>query len=415
MKYKNYYIIAGIILVGIIYLAITNGQVTYVNDFNLQNVEDYYIHDSNAYPLFLMEDGSILMLDADEKDQTRAQVLFATHEESRNEVDVLNFKDITDDIPLLNQEDIIQVHPYFEGWLFLTNLGNVYRYVLDDSPNMTKEYYVNGQDNLISLEEDEQIISIYYDSGFQMEVLSFETNLGNVFRFYEDNLNSIFGYELYDDSIFLDGEEAFKTLLFWQDDAYFIVTNNQRVLRYDTVTKQVMDVSLYFVLELGEDIIAFHYESNYATVFVTNKGRVVKMDLDNLVEVEDSYLDIDLGESEEIIKYQTGYYACREGMALITTSDNTYYYATGIDEEFKELDTSFSDDAEDSIKDIKLSNYGSHSCSSNDQILYQGVELRDFNFIISISTNNNHEYLLGVREYSSFTEEPVDYLILQMK
>jgi hypothetical protein len=390
----------GLLILG---LSSCKQEPDYINDYQLDNVTSFYIHSKDRYPLFVTDEGDIKMLyDTDTLgftySSTRVQILFGNHEEGDDSFQPLSYLTLNELIGVEDNETIVQILDYFEGWLFLTDQGHVYKYSFVSEPRMDQEFYIaSSSNNLLPLEPGETITQMIRAAEFGMEVLQFETSNGRMFYVEENSLNAIFGYPLYDETIFEAGEDARHTLLFWPTSTYYIVTTNNRVLEYNTELEDVQDVTSAFSLAEGEEIIAFQFEQNNRTVYVTNKGRLVSINLMDLTIYEDATLQLSLDPNEEITSYQRGKYTCREGMALMTTSLGSYYYTSGPFEEAKEFDPSIVPLEEgDSISTLTMSNYFTGSCGSSYQIFYDGTEIRDFEFILRIETTLHHIYLLGV-------------------
>ncbi|MFW6243298.1 MAG: hypothetical protein ACOC2W_03975, partial [bacterium] len=141
------------------------GHVDYESNYDLENITFFATHYSNMHPIFLNNQGDIIILDSEGdsseyKKETRAQVLFGNHDsDSENPLKFINIKD---ELSLNDDEEIVKILPYFEGWLFLTNHGNVRKYAFTYRQTMFTNFYIEGSKaNLLNLDEGETIIDMY--------------------------------------------------------------------------------------------------------------------------------------------------------------------------------------------------------------------------------------------------------------
>ncbi len=412
---KKYFII--IIFLLLFPLINCGGHVNYESNFDLDNITLYATHYSNIHPIFINDHGDVFMLDnivdSSEHKETRTQVLFGNHDSTSE--NPLIFINIKDDLSLINGETIVKVLPYFEGWLFLTNYGNVHKYVFIDQQTMFMNFYIEGStNNLLSLDQGETIIDMYFREDTSMNIVRFETSSNRSIDVYKDQIGMILDeYELYSDDIFNDLEEPIRTLLYRSNDSYYIITNQDRVIQYDTETKQVIDVTELFPLNQDEKIIELNFGIDYSTFYLTNQGRVVSIDL-NSYSILDTF-DLVYDSNDEIIHYEKGYYACYDRLFLIETSLGDYYYFRSINKDGKKLDLEQLDlEDGDSVSSVSIENLFNGVCSTTDQIRYNGLELNDFSMILRVETLNGNVYLLGILSQYDCELMGEEYIVLKV-
>lgn len=393
------------------------GHGEYESNYDLENITFYATHYSNIHPIFMSDQGDIFMLDYDsdssELKDTRAQVLFGNHDS--NSENPLKFINIKDDLSLIDGEEIVKVLPYFEGWLFLTNYGNVHKYVFIDQQTMFMDFYIEGSTiNLLNLDEDETIIDMNFREDTSMNIIRFEISSNRYIDVFEDQIGIIFDeYELYSNGIFNDSEEPIITLFYFSNDSFYIVTNQDRVIKYNTETKEVIDITEHFPLNQDEKIIGLKYGIDYSTFYLTNQGRLVYIDLDSY-SILDTF-DLDYDSDDEIIDYKQGGYACNDGLALIETSLGEYYYFDNINHEGQKLNLDQLNLKDgDSVRFVSIEDLFSGGCSSTDQISYNGIELYDFSMIIRVETTDGNVYLLGMLSQYQQNEIGEEYIVLKV-
>lgn len=395
----------------------------YQNVYDLDNVESFYIHPENKNPIFWLENGDILMLDDVNDRGSDIHNLFGTYDVLDFKEEKADFRKINDSLDLLAGETVVKIMYSSDGWLFLTNLGNVRGYGLSLSGQATYVYRSDRRDqttysNLLTLLEGEYVVDMYHKTLDYFEVVVFETNFGNLYEMYDGSLEfTINGHDMYPNNVLGEGVVIKQALMEFRSemDRYLFVTDEGKVMTYDLNTYEVLDITSSFELEEGEVILEVCYAPKYKNYYVTNYGNVRYFTWEDM-SIIDTFT-IDLHEGETITDFQDGLYGVIDGIQFFETSEGRYFYYFWLHNKSNFIDLNdYIDLTDDEVINVSLSNYSKGSAGTGDVFYMNEVEYPDFEFILTVETEN-HIYLLGNLDFRFMEREGIteEFMVLKIK
>ncbi len=366
--------------------------------YTLDNVIQMDVHYQGNYVLYWLDDDRFVLYEESPLD------MFGKYNPDNDEESPMMFKDITGDIPLLANEEVIQIahfgtsktHPL--GYVFLTSLGNVYTYHLGDT-EFEEDYYIQGSNhNLIELEDNEKIISVKNDYAIASSALRFVTNMDNAYVFDKNLLN--LGIWNFDASFFTEDETLLQTAFIGSNRSMLLLTSDQTVYQYFSKSQEYKNVTEYFPTNMNVDIVGFIYQQEFDGVYyVTSNGHVVEVDL-NTIPTDYRVLDINLVENETIISIQQSQNECNEAVIFIQTSEDNIYLAEiprdfvdspGSDVVSLDVSELLNLSSTDIIEDIAFSNYVLGTCLRPIPYIGENTYIKH---TIKITTQD-HIYFIG--------------------
>ena len=69
----------------------------------------------------------------------------------------------------------------------------------------------------------------------------------------------------------------------------------------------------------------------------------------------------------------------------------------------------------DVISSIEISIFSTNVCGSTSSIMYNGSEIKDFQYMLTIQTEQNHLYLVGFLAEYNKNDFDTDFLVVQIK
>lgn len=329
-----------LLLLLILSFTLVGCETKYTNSYEPIDVVDIYAH-TNSHNVIILTEDKILMYEGLIYD------FFNTYDKNSSEPKSLDYTDITQSINLGVNEEIIDISSFYQiestgeesnsdyiyndGFVFLTNQGNLYEYYIKHEIE-SSDFYKNENitdENSLNLLDGEEITDIYETNVYVHLNLVIETNLGNTYYLYHGEFFNTKQTELF--NILDSGEYVVQgdyiNTQYYAEPAVFLTTNN-RVLMYEGENSlSPIDITSKFNLTDDDKFLGIlqHYTIAHLSTIITEKGRIYNVN--NLLDVVE-YTSLEfLDGDEKIIHYsQDRSYAGGESVLLFTNNNNIYMF-----------------------------------------------------------------------------------------